>query len=218
MSIVSVWSTKVILHSPHMSIARLLISCAFLFRLFFRGKISHIATVFVSDFSNNAKSMTDLDIWLAVLLLLSSFAPTCNIRWFELNSQMVGWNWWYIQLTVAPLNDLTLISFLFRNFFVKRYPFKLMTIPSPSINTVFLVLLTCLTWFSLSSGLLLPPLLKLLLSLSLFELKLSLGFLVLCLTLLLVLFLLYLLGGTLLFSLILIFYSYWYNYWHCWYY
>ena len=46
--------------------------------------------------------------------------PTCNIMWFGLNSRLVGFTWSYIQLTLAPLNDLTLISFLCRNFFVKR--------------------------------------------------------------------------------------------------
>ena len=34
----------------------------FIFRLSFRGTISNIVTVFVSDFSDSARSMTDLDI------------------------------------------------------------------------------------------------------------------------------------------------------------
>ena len=95
-------------------------SCALLFRLSFRSTISDIVTVFVSDFSDSARSMTDLDIWLAALLLLSSFVPTCSTMWFRLNSRIVGLTWSYIELTLPPLNDLTLISFLFRNIFVKR--------------------------------------------------------------------------------------------------
>ena len=84
------------------------------------AEISDIVTSFVSDFRDSARSMTDLDIWLAVLLLLSSFVPTCNIMWFGLNSRMVGLTWSYIQLTLAPLNDLTLISFLFAVFSLRH--------------------------------------------------------------------------------------------------
>ena len=117
---VSVWSTKVISRSPHMFISRLLTSCALLFRLSFRGTISYIITAFVSDFNDSVRSVTDIDIWLAVLLILSSFVPTSNIMWFGLNSQMVALTWSYIQLTLAPMNDRTLISVLFRIFFMLR--------------------------------------------------------------------------------------------------
>ena len=117
---VSVWSTKVISRSPHMFISRLLTSCALLFRLSFRGTISYIITAFVSDFNDSVRSVTDIDIWLAVLLILSSFVPTSNIMWFGLNYQMVALTWSYIQLTLTPLNDRTLISVLFRIFFMLR--------------------------------------------------------------------------------------------------
>ena len=137
----SVWSIKVISSSRHIFISRLFTSCALLFRLPFRGTISDIVAAFVSDFRNSVKSMTDLDIWLVLLLLLSSFVPTHNIMWFRLNSRVVALTWSYIQLTLAPLNYLTLISFLFCNFFVKRKPFTFLTILSSSMNTVFLVLL-----------------------------------------------------------------------------
>ena len=87
---------KMISRSPHILISRLFTSCALLFRLPFRGTIRDIVTVFVSNFRDSSRSMTDLDIWLAVLLLLSSFVPTCNIMWFGLNSRMVGLTWSYI--------------------------------------------------------------------------------------------------------------------------
>ena len=118
--IVSVWSMKVISRSPHMLISRLFTSCALLFRVFFRGTISDVVTVFVSDFSDSARSMADVDIWLTFFLFLSSLVPTCNVMWSWLNSQVVGLKWSYIQLTLAPLNDLTLTSFSFHNCFVKR--------------------------------------------------------------------------------------------------
>ena len=146
---VSVWSTKVISRSPHMFISRLLTSCALLFRLSFRGTISYIITAFVSNFNDSVRSVTDIDIWLAVLLILSSFVPTSNIMWLGLNYQMVALTWSYIQLTLTPLNDRTLISVLFRIFFyVKRYPFTFVTILYPSMTAIFLVLLTCLELFS----------------------------------------------------------------------
>lgn len=47
-----------------------------------------MATVFFSDFSDCAKLIIGLDIWLAVLLLFSSFVAKNNTRWWELNSQM----------------------------------------------------------------------------------------------------------------------------------
>ena len=85
-SIVSVWS-------PHIFISRLFSSCALLFGLSFRGTISDTVTAFVSNFRDSARSMNNLDIWLAVLLLLSSFVLTCNIMWFGLNSRMVRLTW-----------------------------------------------------------------------------------------------------------------------------
>ena len=57
-----------------MFIIWLFTACALLFRLSFRGTISDIVTPFFSDLRDGANSVTDLDIWLAVLLLLS-----CNI-------------------------------------------------------------------------------------------------------------------------------------------
>ena len=70
----------------------------------------------------------------------------------------------------------------------------------PKYDHCISCIIDVITWFLFSSGLsLLPPLLKSLLSLSIFQSKWSLGFLILCLTLLLVLLLLYLIGGTLLF-------------------
>ena len=70
MSIVTIWPTKMISRSPHMFISRLFTSCVFLFRMPFQRTIRDILTVFVSDFGDSARSMTNLDIWLAVLLLL----------------------------------------------------------------------------------------------------------------------------------------------------
>ena len=46
MSMVSLWSIKAILRSPHILIRRLFTSCALLFRLSFRGTISDIVTAF----------------------------------------------------------------------------------------------------------------------------------------------------------------------------
>ena len=68
MSMLSLWSTKVILRWPNMFISWLCTSYALLFRLSFRGTISDIITAFPSDFMDNARLMTDLNIWLAVLL------------------------------------------------------------------------------------------------------------------------------------------------------
>ena len=62
MSVVSMWSTKVISRSLHMFISPLFISGALSFRHSFRGTISDIVTVFVSDFTDSAVSMSDLDI------------------------------------------------------------------------------------------------------------------------------------------------------------
>ena len=62
MSMVSVWSTKVISRSPHMFISPLFTSFALWFRISFCGAISNIVTVFVSDFSDSARSMTDLKV------------------------------------------------------------------------------------------------------------------------------------------------------------
>ena len=100
MSIVSLRSIKVISHPPHMFMSRLFTSCALLFRFSFHWTISGIVKVFFSAFSNSARSMIDLDILLAFLLLLSSFSPTCNITWFGLNSQIVGYTWSCIQITL----------------------------------------------------------------------------------------------------------------------
>ena len=58
---VSVWSIKAISRSPHILMSRLFTSYGLLFRLSFRGTISDIVTAFVSDFSDSARSMTDLD-------------------------------------------------------------------------------------------------------------------------------------------------------------
>ena len=178
-SITSVWSTKVISRSLLMFISQLFISCALLFRLIFRRTISNIITLFLP--SDNAMSVNDHDMWLAVLLLWSSFVPTCNIIWISINSQMVGLEWLYMQLTSALRNDLSKLSFLLRSFLLRGNDCL-----SPSMNTLFLALLTCFTRILTSRGLLLllsllslllllllllPPLLKSL-SLSLFELKL----------------------------------------------
>ena len=73
MSMVSVWSIKMISRSPHMSISRLFTSCALLFKLSFRGAISDIVTAFVFDCRDSARSVIDLDIWLAVLFGLEKF-------------------------------------------------------------------------------------------------------------------------------------------------
>ena len=107
MSVVSMWSTKVISRSLHMFISPLFVSGALSFRHSFRGTISDIVTVFVSDFTDSAMSTSDLDIWLAVLLLFSSFVPTSkvcyismvptsSIMWFGLNSRIIGLAWPYI--------------------------------------------------------------------------------------------------------------------------
>ena len=63
MLMVSVWSIKVISRSPHMFISRLSTSCALLFTLSFRGTISDIVTAFVSDCTDSARSIIDLDTW-----------------------------------------------------------------------------------------------------------------------------------------------------------
>ena len=118
-SFVSVSPTNMISRPPLMFISQLFTSCVLSFRLSFRGTINSIVTVFASDFSDSVRSMTDLDTWLAALLLFSSLVRRCNNLWFELNSRLVSLAWSYKQLTLAPLNDLTGIRFLIRNLFVK---------------------------------------------------------------------------------------------------
>ena len=51
---------------------------------------------------------------------LTTFQFICHYMQYYVNSRMVGLTWSYIQLTLAPPNDLTKISFFFSNFFVKR--------------------------------------------------------------------------------------------------
>ena len=64
-SIASVWRlTKAISRSQYLFISRLFTFYILLFRLSFRGTIRYIVRVFVSEFIDNARSMTDLDIWL----------------------------------------------------------------------------------------------------------------------------------------------------------
>ena len=97
-------ATKVISCSLHMFISRMFTSCALLFKLSFHGAISEIVIVFISNFSDSARSMTDVDIWLAVLLLLSSLFPTCSIMWFGLIFSN-GWfnmviHWAYFGATI----------------------------------------------------------------------------------------------------------------------
>ena len=61
--------------------------------------------------------------------------------WFGLNSQMVGLACSYIQITLASLNDLSLICFFFCNFFVKGYPFTISDNTIPKYEHCFFVLL-----------------------------------------------------------------------------
>ena len=98
-------------------ISRLFTSWALLFRFSLRGTMSYMVTVFFSDISDWAKSIIDHGIWLAALLLFSSFVPTC--RWSGLNSQMVGLTWSHMQLTLALLSDIILVSFLFPSFLLR---------------------------------------------------------------------------------------------------
>ena len=83
---VSLVNNSDILRSQNMCRNQLFTSFALLFRLFFRGTINNIVTVFVSDFSESVRSRIDLNQISVVLPLLSSFVPSCNIMCFGLNS------------------------------------------------------------------------------------------------------------------------------------
>ena len=121
MSVVSVWSTKVISRSPHMFIIRLFTSCTLSFRLPFYGTISDIFIVFVSDFNDSARSITDLDIWLAVLLLSSKFICP-YMRYYAVRIKLSN-GWFDIVIHTAYFGSTersNLNKFLVFHFFVKR--------------------------------------------------------------------------------------------------
>ena len=73
-----------------------------------------------SAFSDSARSMIDLDIWLTFLLLLSSFFPTCNTMWFGLNSQIAGYTWSCIQITLNSSTERSNFNNCFRVRSIKK--------------------------------------------------------------------------------------------------
>ena len=78
--IVKMWSMKMIYRSSRMFVNWLFTLWVLLFKLPFYGGMSNMDAVFFSDTSDWAKSIIDLDIWLAVLLLFCSFVLICSNR------------------------------------------------------------------------------------------------------------------------------------------
>ena len=126
----------------HILIKQLFISLALLFNLSLLGVISEIEISFLSDFSESARSIISLAIWLDVLSEFKSFVPQCNIMWSGLNSQTVGFACSCMHLTLAELNGRTLTRHLWFSFRVSKKPFNFFTMLPPSMKQFLLRLVT----------------------------------------------------------------------------
>ena len=88
----------------HILIKRLFTSLALLFNLSLLGVSSKIEILFLSDFSEIARSI----IWLDVLSEFKSLVLQCNVMWSGSKSQTVGFTWSCMYLTLAELNGRNL--------------------------------------------------------------------------------------------------------------
>ena len=120
----------------HILIKRLFTSLALLLNLSLLGLSSEIEILFFSDFSESARSIISLAIWLDVLSEFKSLVPQCNIMWSGSKSRTVGFTWLCMHLTLAELNSRTLTRHLWFSFRVRKKPFNFLTMLSPSMKTV----------------------------------------------------------------------------------
>ena len=106
---------------------------ALLFNLSLRDVSIEIKILFLSDFSESARSVISLAIWLDVLLEFKSLVLQCNIMWSGSKPRTVGF-----QLTLAELNGQTLARHLWFSFRVSKKPFDfLYHSPSKYENSFF---------------------------------------------------------------------------------
>ena len=117
-------------------IKQLFTSLALLFNLSLLGVSSEIEILFLSDFSEIARSIISLAIWLGVLSEFGSLVPQCNIMWSGSKSRTVGFTWSCMDLTLAELNGRTLTRHLWFSFRVTKKLFNFFTMLSPSMKTV----------------------------------------------------------------------------------
>ena len=120
----------------HILITRLFISLALLFNLLLLGVSSEIEILFLSGFSQSAKSIISLAIWLDVPSELRPLVSQCNIMWSRSKSRTVGFAWSCMHLTLAELNGRTLTRHLWLSFRVSKKPFNIFTMLSPSMKRV----------------------------------------------------------------------------------
>ena len=117
-------------------IKRLFTSLALLFDLSLRDVSSEIEILVLSDFSESARSIISIAIWLDVLLEFKSLVPQYNIMRSGSKSGIVGFAWLCIHLTLAEINGGTLTRHLWFSFCVSKKTFYFFTMLSPSIKTV----------------------------------------------------------------------------------
>ena len=120
----------------HILIKRLFSSLALLFNLSLLGVSSETEILFLSEFSEIARSIISLAIWLDVLSEFKSLVPQCNIMWSGSKSRTVGFTSSCMHLTLAELNGRTLTRHLWFSFRVSKKPFNFFTMLSPSMKTV----------------------------------------------------------------------------------
>ena len=94
----------------HISIKRSFTSLPLLFNLSLLGVSSEIEILFLSDFSEVARSIISLAIWLDVQS--------------EFKSRTVGFTWSCMHLTLAKLNGQTLTRQLWFSFRFSKKPFN----------------------------------------------------------------------------------------------
>ena len=112
--------------------------------------------VFVFVFSETARSIIDLEIWLEVFTEFKSVVSTQRMILPGFTSLIVSFTWSYINCTFAESNGLTFTMHLWLIVFVKRTRFRFFTMLSPRMKTDFLFLLFLL----LVATLLLLPLFR----------------------------------------------------------
>ena len=106
----------------HILIKRLFTSLALLFSLSHLGVSSEVEILFLSDFSEVARSIISLAIWLDVLSEFRSLVPQCNMMWSGSKSRTVGFTWSCMHLTLAELNGRTLTRHLWFSFRISKKP------------------------------------------------------------------------------------------------
>ena len=119
------------LWSEHIFIKRLFTSLALLFDFSLRGVNSENEILFLSDFSESARFVISITIWMDLLSKFRSLVAQCNTMWSGLKSRTAGFAWSSMHITLTELiyRPLRYLGFSFRvskklfNFFIMLYNF-----------------------------------------------------------------------------------------------